>query len=100
MGRGAPLEYRANIRYRYEVASEQYEGDVIAFGQSPFPSRSRAEERTAVYPPGAVATVHYDPRHPATATLETGMADGRRLYWQGVWTIMIAFLVSAAILLV
>ena len=66
--------YRAAIRYTYEVGGSEYSstrrcyGDELSVSWSG-PSKGAVER----YPPGTAVTVHYDPSGPSEAVLEPGV---------------------------
>jgi hypothetical protein len=68
---------RAEIRYRYTVGGQIYRGDVISYGEMFFASD---EARLQRYPQGAAVEVHYDPRDPGLAVLESGAGKAPGLF--------------------
>ena len=73
-----PIEtYGATIRYAYEVDGKAYESDQIQLGGTSETSQPEAFERLVMrYPEGKRVKVFYEPRDPATATLEPGESVG------------------------
>ena len=67
---GAPI-FEADVAYEYAVGGQAIIGHRIRFGEFSTTSRERAAAETSRWPVGAQVTVHYDPRGPATAVLET-----------------------------
>jgi hypothetical protein len=67
----------ADIRYRYTVGGQIYRGDVISYGDMLFASDS---DRLQRYPQGATVEVHYDPRDPGLAVLESGAGPAPGLF--------------------
>lgn len=70
-GRHGGTSYTPVISYTYLVAGTTYTGTVIAPGRT-WGSKS-AYAAVSAHPFGASAQVSYDPAHPATAVLETGL---------------------------
>lgn len=70
----ASPEHKPQIRFSYEVENRAYTGETIWFGvdQESF-EEGPAAAVAARYPVGRVVTVTYDPKHPETAVLETGL---------------------------
>jgi hypothetical protein len=63
--------YSPIVRFRYQVASQEYEGSKIAFGfQQSFGSHAKAQSALARFPVGAQVSVYYDPSNPSDAVLE------------------------------
>ena len=72
-GGGYNRLYRAAITYQYTVNGKQYKSDTFTFGiPHSFANRADAEHETQVFPVGKTVDVHFDPRNPATASLESG----------------------------
>lgn len=65
-------EYRANIRYSYNVNGRSYYNDRIFFGAVNL-SRSTAEKYTRKYPKGINVIVYYNPEKPEKSVLETSI---------------------------
>jgi hypothetical protein len=74
--RRTTTEYRATIRYEYAVNGVTYTNDRITVERTGYSGKNRgaAENSARAYPSGSSVTVHYDPRNPATAVLQTGAA--------------------------
>jgi Protein of unknown function (DUF3592) len=70
----------AAVRYSYSVDDKSYESDRIAFGGQPDTMRMLAEKTVAKYPPGAKVDVLYNPKHPASAVLESKNATQALTY--------------------
>jgi len=72
---GSGPTYRARIRYRYVVEGTACESTRLWFQHRWFSGRKlTAETIRAGYPVGKAVTVHYDPRRPRIAVLETGIS--------------------------
>ena len=66
------------INYRYAVAGRTYRGDVVSYARL-FRSDEEAAAEVQRYPEGSAVAVHYDPKNPAMAALESGF--GRSTGW-------------------
>ena len=75
--RGQPHK-RWTITYRYGVAGRTYRGDVVSYARL-FRSDEEAAAEVQRYPEGSAVAVHYDPKDPGMAALESG--SGRSLGW-------------------
>ncbi|MEZ6187459.1 MAG: DUF3592 domain-containing protein [Planctomycetota bacterium] len=75
-GHDIPRTYAPNVRYRYEVEGQTYEGDTLAFADNINRDEDYVLARIAPYPVGSQADVHYDPAHPETSVLEPGVRQG------------------------
>lgn len=64
--------YIAKVRYAYTVGNRPYVADRMCFGDYRSSGGSRARQVHARYPAGATVQVHYHPRHPNMAVIETG----------------------------
>ncbi len=72
-GGGYNLSYRADVRYRYEVAAKIFESSTFTFGvQRSFVERAQAESEVALYPVGRNVQVYFDRSEPATSCLLPG----------------------------
>lgn len=72
-GGGYNLSYRADVRYRYEVAAKNFESSTFTFGvQRSFVERTQAESEVALYPVGRNVQVYFDRSEPATSCLLPG----------------------------
>lgn len=69
-------EYRATIRYEYNVGGVAYTGDRITVERTGYSGQNRGAAENAIrdYASGTAVTVYYDPRDPATAVLRPGIA--------------------------
>jgi hypothetical protein len=60
------------IRYEYLVDDTAYVSNVIAFSMTPYFDRRSRRQIEEEYPIGKIVAVHYNPRKPEVATLQTG----------------------------
>jgi hypothetical protein len=67
---GTTTQYMPEVAYDYQVNEITYKGSSVGFGKSTASSR-KATEIVSRYPQGTSVTVHYDPKDPAKAVLET-----------------------------
>lgn len=67
------VSYFPQVRYRYTVAGQTYEGGRINIGAQVGSSKRDAERILAPYPPGSTVEVFYDPAAPENAVLERGI---------------------------
>ncbi|MDY7109627.1 MAG: DUF3592 domain-containing protein [Planctomycetota bacterium] len=65
--------YRAEISFRYDVDGRTYASDTYRYGAMGSSDRSYAESVAQRYPVDSEVTVHYNPRDPSDAVLETGV---------------------------
>jgi hypothetical protein len=88
--------YQAIVRYEYRVNDQLYISNRLFLGNAwRISSRSFAEQRLLRYQPGTTVTVHYNPRQPKEAVLETTI--DRALIWTlagfgGLFLLMSLFL--------
>ena len=70
----ASPEHKPQIKFSYEVENRTYTSETVWFGvdHKSF-EEGPAAALVARYPVGGVVTVTYDPKHPETAVLETGL---------------------------
>lgn len=80
--------YRTKLRYAYNVAGRDYEGDRIAFGYSASSGRAFHYEIYEALPAGSQVAVRYDGNDPARAVLAFGVNRSILflLIFGGVWT--------------
>ncbi|MEQ8178504.1 MAG: DUF3592 domain-containing protein [Amphiplicatus sp.] len=81
--------YRTKLRYAYNVAGRDYEGDKIAFGYSASSGRAFHREIYEALPAGSQVAVRYDESDPARAVLAFGVNQSILflLIFGGVWTL-------------
>jgi hypothetical protein len=71
--------YRPVVRYRYEVGGARYEGSRIRWGTLvEFRKFTRARTMLDKYRAGKAVAVHYDPKRPGVAVLQSGYDIGLR----------------------
>ena len=59
------------VRYRFQVAGQEYEGKKITFGfQQSFSNQAKAQAALETFPVGRQVSVYYDPNNPSDAVLE------------------------------
>ncbi len=73
---GDAPSYSANVTYKYEVDGKEYTSDTVFFGQYNSGFTGIVKKIVERYPVRKRVTVHYDPRNPQTAVLETGWSWG------------------------
>lgn len=81
--------YRTKLRYAYNVAGRDYEGDRIAFGYSASSSHAFHREIYEALPVNSQVAVRYDESDPARAVLAFGVNQSILflLIFGGVWTV-------------
>jgi hypothetical protein len=65
-----PDEYRATVRYRYELSGNIFHGGAIRRDSGPTMDRPTAEEHIAKYPIGKKTICFVNPEQPDKAVLE------------------------------
>ena len=70
--RGRRRDSEAQIRYRYSVNGQSYEGGNLLPGSLAY-TDSDEEEKVRQYRPGMTVPVYYDPQHPESSALEVGV---------------------------
>ena len=70
--------HRPNVKFRYRVAGEQYESDLMypTVIVTSYPSRSMAAEALAPFPVNAKVRAYVDPSHPEQAFLIASSRNG------------------------
>lgn len=58
------------IQYEYQVGSELYRSDRIAFNQTAYQNNQKAEQALRAFPVGGIVQVFYNPAQPSAAVLE------------------------------
>ena len=71
--------YHPALRYVYELDGRRYNGERIRFGDPGGGSMDKAMKSLVRYAPETKVTVHYHPKDPETAVLETGTTSGNML---------------------
>lgn len=82
--------YRPEIQYRYQVGSTEYVGSRRSFDRPRLSSEAASQSVLDAYPLGKTVTVFYDPKDPASALLEPGLATDMPLLYK-----MDIFLIAA-----
>ncbi len=73
--------YRPEIQYRYQVGATEYVGFRRSFNRPPLATHAASQSVIDAYPAGKTVAVFYDPKDPAFALLEPGLAgDMTMLY--------------------
>jgi hypothetical protein len=85
------VSYRPDVTYEYRVDGQKYSGDGIGFGTATY-GKKKADSIAAVYPQGTNVTVHYDPKDPSKAVLETKSVGGGNLIVLGIIMIGVGLL--------
>ncbi len=71
------LSYRPVIRYRYQVADQSFEGDLVSVGaRNLYGSFGWAQGAVDRYSEGDSVDVYFDPQEPAQAVLEPEVGRG------------------------
>jgi hypothetical protein len=94
-----PAYYRLAIAYRYEVDGKKHDGDTVEFGPRSITDRDIIARLADQYAAGKIVTVHYNPRAPEDAVLETSDEMAAQSAWR-VWFFLgvpIVFSILAAI---
>ena len=63
--------YRLEVEYRYRAQGTEYTSSRVQFGNKWLDDQEFMRGLAAKYPAGAEVTVHYDPRKPSSAVLDT-----------------------------
>jgi len=77
----SPDEYRAVVRYRYELNGVIHHNESIRHGMGPTMDRATAEERIAKYPIGKKTACFVNPEQPDKAVLEHTSRAGLYTIW-------------------
>ncbi len=72
----APFVYYAEIKYRYSVDGQDYNGDRLTVEDFATNDRERAEQIAMQYQAGQEVTVYYNPAAPNEAVLNPGESGG------------------------
>jgi hypothetical protein len=84
--------YVVHLEYEYAVAGRSYRGQEAENRDT---TLDEAQHRASGFPVGSKATIHYDPKHPGTATIHP---EHFTRGWMG-WVLGAVFVVGLAILL-
>ena len=71
-GTGSRRRYSVDVRYRYEVDGQKFEGSRLRFGNVSYKKRSKAQKETDRFLPGKEVEVFYDPANPQSSVLIKG----------------------------
>jgi hypothetical protein len=88
-GRSTTTFYSLAVHYRYQVASQTYEGNRLAFGPELFANRDFVDSLRKKYQPDTTVTVHYDPNDPANSVLETSQTAANSMRF-GLCAVLLA----------
>ena len=66
------MTYGANICYEFFVGDQKHLGTRVSYGDSSSSFKGHGTDIVERYPVGKKVTVHYDPKNPKIAVLETG----------------------------
>jgi len=87
--------YSVDVRYRYEVDGQEFEGSRLRNGSVSYNSRSKAQKVKNRYPPGKELEVFYDQRNPQSSVLVKGIG----LSWLAIGLGAIAFTLGLVVLI-
>jgi len=91
-------QYKAVIRYSYEVKGKPYLSDRVSFGSGGSSSDSSGAHKTQrKYPKGAKVKLWYDPNEPSEAVLEigsTGMSWFLLIFMQPFWMVAAGLIIG------
>ena len=85
--------YSVDVRYRYEVDGQEFEGSRLRYGSVSYKSRSKAQKVKNRYPPGKELEVFYDQRNPQSSVLVKGIG----LSWLAIGLGAIAFILGLVV---
>ena len=91
--KGSSKRYSVDVRYRYEVDGQEFEGDRLRFGNVSYKSRSKAQKVMNRYPRGKEVEVFYDPENPQSSVLIKGIG----LSWLAVGLGGVAFILGLVV---
>ena len=92
---GSSKRYSVDVRYRYELDGQEFEGDRLRFGNVSYKSRSKAQKVMNRYPRGKEVEVFYDPENPQSSVLIKGIG----LSWLAVGLGAAMFLLGLVMLI-
>jgi len=79
--------YLPDVRYRYSVRQQEYQGRRIQFGDNLCRSKSDAERIVSAYSEGKSIQVHFDPASPNNPALNVSSTEA------GTWSVLIVALI-------
>jgi len=96
---------RPVVTYRYQVAAQIYQNDLLAFGarslsQGGAAAEKRAQETVARYPVACQVEVHHHPDDPAQSVLEIRSAVSKWLVIAGIIFLCTGTFAAAVVLIV
>jgi hypothetical protein len=74
--------YLPEIRYRYQVGPTEYSGSRRSFNTVHLATQAASQRVIDAYPVGKTVAVFYDPKDPASALLEPGIAGDLTLLYK------------------
>lgn len=78
IGAGRRVKYEPDVTYTYQAGGRRYTGTRLGFASWAHDrARDQVEATLRPYPPGATATVYYDPARPEVVTLERRLPRGQ-----------------------
>lgn len=95
-GRRGGRIYVPDISYTYVVGADTFHGWRLSWEEPNDHSAAALRQRLRAFPVGQPVSVHYDPRHPSRAVLETGGNNSGLLAWCGVFFLLILAAVQDA----
>jgi len=63
--------YRLEVKYSYKAQGDEYMSERLQFGNTWLDDEDFVRRLAQKYPAGAQIAVHYDPKHPSSAVLDT-----------------------------
>jgi Protein of unknown function (DUF3592) len=91
--------YLGEVQYRYRVGATDYLSSRLSFARDHLAAAEGWENALRPYPLGKAVTVYYDPRNPASAVLEPGLAGELDLLYKMDLFFIAAFATSMLIAL-
>ena len=82
------VTYEPTIRYQYTIQDQQYIGQRVFFGMAHLDQQG-AQYLTSHYLPGMGVLVHYHPRNPTQAVLETDAPSAREIRRLGLAILLV-----------
>lgn len=86
--------YSVDIRYRYEVDGQQFEGSRLSYGKETYKKRSKAQKIVSQFLPRKKIDVFFDPENPESSVL----IKGSGLAWLAVALGAGAFILGLVVL--
>ena len=79
------------VQYEYQVGSQVYQGNRLAFQEQSFTSQRKAFNLVAAYQPGGAVWVFHDPTNPQNAVLERKAHGNNLIFVVGGILVLAAF---------